>query len=145
MPRTELVSENAPAPNAEHFQALAAALRRAMTPIIDVCGRTSVLRRSALDACGCRCGTHPEFPGSCSSHAEPGLTVHHVPMCRNCHDIRMGLAPQREAELEAVTETCTCHCWANHPDAPGICEAASDDSVAIDGSPVCLECAGASC
>ncbi|MGW6057406.1 hypothetical protein [Streptomyces sp. NPDC055189] len=103
-------------------------------------------------SCRCVCDTHPEFPGSCRGYAEPGLTAafdapgagpQQVPLCRNCHDIRMGLAPQRDSGLEAVTDTCTCHCRANHPARPGICEAASDGRTTIDGEPVCLECADA--
>ncbi|MGW5868527.1 hypothetical protein ACWFRJ_40990 [Streptomyces sp. NPDC055239] len=106
-----------------------------------------------LGSCHCLCDTHPEFPGACGGYAEPGLTVvfnapivgpQQVPLCRNCHDVRMGLAPQCDSDLEAVTDTCTCHCQANHPSRPGICEAASEDGTTIDGEPACLECAGAS-
>lgn len=164
------MTKPAPAPNAEQFQAFAETLRRATA---------SAVRRMADDAralrtvtpseadeyerdrapsaerhpgpgsCHCPCGAHPEFPGTCTGHAEPGLTgvldspaggPRQVPLCRNCHDIRMGLAPQRGSALEAVTDTCTCHCQANHPGRPGICEAGSDDGVLIDGSPACAAC-----
>ncbi|GGV23858.1 hypothetical protein GCM10010277_03710 [Streptomyces longisporoflavus] len=113
-------------------------------------------RHFGAGSCRCACDTHPEFPGACRGHAEPGLTAafdapaagaRQVPLCRNCHDIRMGLAPQRDSDLQAVTEavtaTCTCHCRANHPARPGICEAASDDRATIGGQPVCRECADA--
>lgn len=122
-----------PAPNAEQPQAFVSPPGPSPSP----------------SACHCPCDAHPEFPGTCSGHAEPGFTgvldaptggSRHVPMCRNCHDIRMGLAPQRESSLEAVTDTCTCHCQANHPDRPGICAAASQDGVLIEGRPVCLAC-----
>lgn len=125
------MTKPAPQPDAEQFQ---------------------TVRQPEIGSCHCRCGTHPEFPGTCRGYAEPGLTVvvdsptagpQHVPLCRNCHDIRMGLAPQRDSGLEAVTDTCTCHCMANHPGRPGICEAASDAGTAIDGSPACIECASA--
>ncbi|MEU6679040.1 hypothetical protein [Streptomyces sp. NPDC046925] len=106
----------------------------------------------APGSCGCLCETHPEFPGPCRGYAEPGLTAafdasdagpRQVPLCRDCHDIRMGLAPQRDPGLEGVTDTCTCHCRANHPEAPGICEAASDGAATIGGEPVCRACADA--
>ncbi|MFI6092964.1 hypothetical protein [Streptomyces sp. NPDC051218] len=96
-------------------------------------------------SCRCLCGAHPEFPASCTGHAEPGLTgAFDSPLCRNCHDIRMGLAPQRASALEAVTATCTCHCGVNHPSRPGVCAAASEDGVTIDGRPACPECEEAS-
>ncbi|MGW7087304.1 hypothetical protein ACWGH2_27940 [Streptomyces sp. NPDC054871] len=138
---------SAPAPNAEQFKAFAEALRRAIPPAAQPAPFT--LRHPGPGSCHCLCGAHPEFPGTCSGHAEPGFTgvvnsptgsARSVPLCRNCHDIRMGLAPQRDAVLEAVTDTCTCHCRANHPDRPGVCEAASEDGVTIDGKPACREC-----
>ncbi|GAA3091674.1 hypothetical protein ACFQ0X_03490 [Streptomyces rectiviolaceus] len=138
-----------PAPNAEQFQVFSEALRRA---VVTAVRRMSDLRHPELGSCHCLCDTHPEFPATCRGYAEPGLSVvanspaagqRHVPLCRNCHDIRMGLAPQRDSDLEAVTDTCTCHCLANHPGRPGICEAASEDGVTVDGKPACLECADA--
>ncbi|MFE6162491.1 hypothetical protein ACFQ7F_26655 [Streptomyces sp. NPDC056486] len=154
------MTKPASAPNAEQFQAVAEALRRAMVPAVQRQGSDSEAEYESnptpltadLPSCHCPCGTHPEFPGTCSGYAEPGLTVvvnapttgpQHVPLCRNCHDIRMGLAPQGDSDVEAVTDTCTCHCQANHPGRTGICEAASDDGTTIDGEPACLECAGA--
>lgn len=41
---------------------------------------------------------------------------------------------------EAVTETCACHCWANHPDRPGVCTAASQPGREVGGQPVCEDC-----
>ncbi|MEU5951009.1 hypothetical protein [Streptomyces sp. NPDC047525] len=168
------MTKPAPAPNAEQFQACAEALRRAMVPAVQRMADQAkalhaamtptadgyernpaplTVRPSEPGSCQCACGTHPEFPGTCRGDAEPGHSIvanspttgpWHVPLCRNCHDIRMGLAPQRASDLEAVTETCTCHCRANHPGRPGICEAASEDGVTIDDKPACLECADAS-
>lgn len=43
-------------------------------------------------------------------------------------------------ELEAVTETCACHCWANHPDAQGVCGAGSHVGTTVEGQPACLGC-----
>ena len=143
------MTKPAPGPNAEQFQAVAEMLRRATAPIGAL---PLAAEHPEPGSCRCPCDTHPEFPGTCRSYAEPGLTVvlnsptggpRQVPLCRNCHDIRMGLAPQGDSDLEAVTDTCTCHCQANHPGRPGICEAASDDGTTIDGEPACLECAGA--
>ncbi|MEW1925785.1 hypothetical protein [Streptomyces sp. NPDC088360] len=167
------MTEPAPAQNAEQLQAFAHALRRAMVPAVQgMADHVQALHREMapivdeqagnpfpltaqhpeLGSCHCPCDTHPEFPGTCRGYAEPGFTVvfnapatgpRRMPLCRNCHDIRMGLAPQRDSDLEAVTDTCTCHCQANHPGRPGICEAASEAGATIDGEPVCLECAEA--
>lgn len=41
---------------------------------------------------------------------------------------------------EAVTETCACHCWANHPGSSGVCEAASDPGCGINEQPACWAC-----
>jgi hypothetical protein len=47
-------------------------------------------------------------------------------------------------DLEAVTETCTCHCWVNHPGKQGVCNAASDSGCSLDDRPACLGCVNAS-
>lgn len=47
-------------------------------------------------------------------------------------------------ELQAVTETCACHCWENHPQVSGVCEASSDGGSQLNGKPACFECAAAS-
>ncbi|MFC8130688.1 hypothetical protein [Streptomyces sp. NPDC057302] len=145
------MTTTAPAPNAEQFQAFAGALRRVLMPAARRVA-DHLADRPEPGSCHCMCRTHPEFPETCRGYAEPGLTVvahspttgpRRVPLCRNCHDIRMGLAPQGASDLEAVTATCTCHCRANHPGSPGICEAASEDGTTIDGKPACRECADA--
>ena len=41
---------------------------------------------------------------------------------------------------DAPTDTSTCHCWANHPNLAGRCEAASHPGLAIDQQPVCHGC-----
>lgn len=137
------MTKPAPATNAEQFQT------NAEQSPTDPGWFPASARHPRSGACHCPCDAHPEFPGTCSGHAEPGFTgvlnsptgaPRHVPMCRNCHDIRMGLAPQRDPSLAAVTDTCTCHCQANHPDRPGICEAASENGVSIDGRPACAAC-----
>ncbi|MGW7069214.1 hypothetical protein ACWGII_10215 [Streptomyces sp. NPDC054855] len=151
------MTKPAPAPNAEQFQTNAeqcqtdaAQLHTNAEPFHANAEQFAApVRPPGPGACHCPCDVHPEFPGTCGGRAEPGFSgvlnsptgdSRPVPMCRNCHDIRMGLAPQRGSSLAAVTDTCTCHCQANHPDRPGICEAASENGVLIDGRPACPAC-----
>lgn len=142
----------------EHF----AAMRTAFEPLIELHQQRPELFAQlgpAAESCHCLCGGHPDQPGVCTGEAEPGLgstfdspTVGStfVRMCRNCHSVRTGGEIEyRTGEpeigvLEAVTDTCTCHCWVNHPGKHGICEAASDPGCTVDGRPACLGCAAAS-
>lgn len=138
------------------------AFQAAYQPLIELHQRRPDLFQQlgpAVESCHCLCGSHPDQPGVCTGEAEPdlGLTFDSptvgstfVRMCRNCHSARTG----REIEfrvgepdmggLEAVTDTCTCHCWVKHPGRQGVCEAASDPGCTVDGKPACLGCAAAS-
>lgn len=42
--------------------------------------------------------------------------------------------------LEPTTQTCTCHCWHNHPQQSGICNAASTPGTTIHDEPACRPC-----
>lgn len=135
---------------AEQMQAMHAALK----PLIDHYEQHPELfaqLQPAAESCHCLCGRHPAQPGVCTQEAEPGLTIAftspqfgltHVRVCRNCHDAHTGspLRPRRPdmGELEAVTDTCTCHCWQNHPEVTGVCEAASQAGSTIHGRPCVL-------
>lgn len=136
-----------------------AAMRTALKPIVDAYERNPelfALPQPEAEPCHCLCGRHPDQPDICIGRVEPGLTVafdsptvglQHVPMCRNCHNAHMGIPVDRQpdmGELEAITDTCTCHCWQNHRDQAGVCTAASDPGSNIDGKPACFECAAAS-
>jgi len=113
----------------------------------------------AVESCHCLCGGHPDQPDVCTGEAQPGIGLTFdsptvgstfVRMCRNCHSARTGgdieyrVGEPEVGELEAVTDTCTCHCWVNHPGRHGVCEAASDPGCSVDGKPACLGCAAAS-
>lgn len=101
-----------------------------------------------LGSCHCLCQASHGSVGVCTSVAEPGLTVtfesptvgtQRVPYCRACHAARVEFLASPPV-TEAVTDTCACHCFANHPGTPGVCEAASDPGVALDGRPACRGC-----
>ncbi|OUD04669.1 DUF6372 family protein [Streptomyces swartbergensis] len=137
-------------------------MRTALQPLIELHQQRPELFQQLgrqVEHCHCLCGGHPEQPGVCTGEAEPGLgmtfdspTVGRtfVRMCRNCHSARTGGGIEFQAsepeigELEAVTDTCTCHCWVNHPSQQGVCEAASDPGCIVDGKPACLGCAAVS-
>lgn len=107
-----------------------------------------------LGSCHCLCGIHHrEQPDiECESVAVPGLTVRydssiagtqHVAMCRPCHGFHTARRARVREPLpatEAVTDTCTCTCWANHPNTPSVCTAASHPQAAISGQPACWDC-----
>lgn len=136
-------------------------MRTALQPLIELHQQRPELfiqLGQQVDHCHCLCGGHPEQPGVCTGEAEAGVGMTFdspaagrtfVRMCRNCHSARSGeeieyrVGEPELGELEAVTDTCTCHCWVNHPRQQGVCEAASDPGVTVDGRPACLGCAGA--
>lgn len=102
-------------------------------------------------SCHCLCGMHHrEQPDiECAGIAEPGLTIRydsptvgtqHVPMCRPCHAFHVTAPGPQEPlpAVEAPTDTCTCHCYANHPNTPGVCQAGSD--IELDEQPLCTPC-----
>ncbi|MGW0334313.1 hypothetical protein ACWD0J_21000 [Streptomyces sp. NPDC003011] len=57
---------------------------------------------------------------------------------------RTGVLPQEPSydltRLELGTETCTCHCWGNHPTRPGVCDASSHPETTLRDGPACLGC-----
>ncbi|MEU5476650.1 hypothetical protein [Streptomyces mirabilis] len=57
---------------------------------------------------------------------------------------RTGALPEERSYdptlLELGTETCTCHCWGNHPTRPGVCAAASHPGTTLGNGPACLSC-----
>ncbi|MEU2316566.1 hypothetical protein ACFY7X_13725 [Streptomyces althioticus] len=140
---------------AEQINAFQAAFR----PLIELHQRRPDLFTQLAptsEPCHCLCGGHPDHPGVCAGEAEFGLGLTFdsptvgptfVRMCRNCHSVRTGgeirSSEPEIGELEAITETCACHCWANHPGTHGVCEAASDPGAIIDGKPACLGCVAA--
>jgi hypothetical protein len=152
---------NAFAPAFQRMAEQLQTMRTALQPLIELHRQHPELFQGLgvqVEHCHCLCGGHPDQPGVCTGEAEPGVgmtfdspTVGRtfVRMCRNCHSVRTGGEAELRAsgpeigELEAVTDTCTCHCWANHPDTQGVCEAASDPGIAIGGKPACLGCAAA--
>ncbi|MFJ8727784.1 hypothetical protein [Streptomyces sp. NPDC093269] len=132
------------------------AMHTAMKPLIDYYEQHPELFQQlgpAREACHCLCARHPARRDVCSGDAEPGLTiafashrlgVTNVRVCQNCYDAHLD-RPARPSRpeigtLEAVTATCTCHCWKNHPDQKGVCEAASQSGTTVDGKPACGGC-----
>lgn len=147
------------APLAQRMAEQVNALTAAMAPLAEYAQQhpeAFAQQGAELQHCHCLCGRHPASPGVCTGYAPQGLTVRFnsptvgaqdVPMCRNCHEAHQGRQPQREAleadNLEAVTDTCKCHCWKNHPGQAGVCEAGSTPGYEIDNSPACAPCSTA--
>lgn len=88
----------------------------------------------------------PAAPGDGEPLQMPGMTyettitVPITPGINAAIDAILGHTDHRIPETQAPTDTCTCHCWANHPDQPGRCSAASHPGLLHDEQPVCHGC-----
>lgn len=106
-------------PSAEHLTAFVEQFHAALVPAMQRMGEQLAAMAEAMKPIIEHAERHPEL----FRMAAPGLA----------DEPTMG-------ELEAVTDTCRCHCWINHPGEAGVCGAASDPGYEINGQPACASC-----